>query len=165
MSPPAPAAPPSPSPAAPARLEAPASVDGFPRTTNDDWTSVGRTITADLKTHVSAPTTTVTELYLGEGVTDTVSISAVAGQVADPAKVVEAVVGPRPLKDVTAVDPGPLGGVVRCGTNAEPMLGVWTTCVWADRGSVGMLAWSSLDMKDRRHDFARYRGLFQSAGG
>lgn len=37
--------------------------------------------------------------------------------------------------NITEVDPGPMGGVARCGTDtSEPTTGV---CVWADYGSVG----------------------------
>jgi hypothetical protein len=61
------------------------------------------------------------------------------------------------LQDVTDTDPGPLGGIAKCGdsnTSGVPM----AVCVWSDNGSVGMIAMMFKGKADLEKEFVSMRG-------
>jgi hypothetical protein len=153
-----------PSPAVSVRFEVPEEIDGLPRSPNSDYADMSHLQVEYLKRYVSTPNDTIAEIYAGEGLSDTIQISAVAGPVADQAKVVDAFFSPRRINDLRPVEPGALGGVARCGTVPDTTTYLVTICAWADEGSAGMLSIQSVDMKDRRAEFAKLRERFQRAG-
>ncbi|MEU1398360.1 hypothetical protein ABZ403_20175 [Micromonospora zamorensis] len=73
-----------------------------------------------------------------------VMVSAAAGTVRDAEATVDELfkLFPR-VREVRAVDPGPLGGVARCGNGRNDQYYV-TMCVWADQLSVGTVTFLSL---------------------
>ena len=114
---------------------------------------------------VKNPTGSIAHEYVRtEGLSDVVSIAAVAGEVEDPAAALEAIIGPVAggLNDVQPVDLD--GGIARCGVVEGNLSYVTTACYWADEGSVGSLGITSLDMRDRRGEFPDLLAQFVSRG-
>lgn len=149
-------------PSASAFFDVPAEIDGIKRTTNADHTrTVHRNVRLLTARFVPEPTSTIAELYVAEGRSDSIDVSAVAGPVKDPAAAVNSLMATDGLQGVQSVDPGRLGGVAACGTLADDPRYVVTACSWADAGSVGMLGFVSPDKKNRSADFAKYRERFQ----
>jgi hypothetical protein len=61
------------------------------------------------------------------------------------------------IDNLTDTDPGPLGGIAKCGdtqTGGIPM----AVCVWSDNGSVGMLAMMFKEKADLEKEFVTLRG-------
>jgi len=61
------------------------------------------------------------------------------------------------LDDLTDTEPGPLGGIAKCGdtnTGGVPM----AVCVWSDNGSVGMLAMMFKQKAALEKEFVSLRG-------
>ncbi|MEV4492348.1 hypothetical protein AB0K04_19795 [Micromonospora coxensis] len=84
------------------------------------------------------------QVYNGETDADyAVLVSAVAGSVRDEEATLDEVfrLFPR-VREVRAVDPGPLGGVARCGNGRSDQHYV-TMCAWADRISIGTVTFLS----------------------
>ncbi|MFE9203847.1 hypothetical protein [Micromonospora sp. NPDC007230] len=86
--------------------------------------------------------------YNGETDADyAVLVNAVAGTVRDEEATLDKVfrLFPR-VREIRAVDPGPLGGVARCGRGRDDQYYV-TMCAWADQISVGTVTF--LSFKER----------------
>ncbi|NBE81808.1 hypothetical protein [Micromonospora rubida] len=84
------------------------------------------------------------QVYNGETDGDyAVLVSATAGTVRDEEATLDKVfrLFPR-IREVRAVDPGPLGGIARCGNGRNAQYYV-TMCAWADQISVGMVTFLS----------------------
>ncbi|MGA5305169.1 hypothetical protein ACPCHT_35045 [Nucisporomicrobium flavum] len=61
------------------------------------------------------------------------------------------------LQDLSDTDPGPLGGIAKCGdsnSSGVPM----AVCVWSDNGSVGMIAMMFKGKADLEKEFVAMRG-------
>ncbi|MFI7544499.1 hypothetical protein [Actinoplanes sp. NPDC049599] len=61
------------------------------------------------------------------------------------------------IENMTDTDPGPLGGIAKCGdtdTAGVPM----AVCVWSDNGSVGMLTMMFKEKADLEKEFITLRG-------
>ena len=59
--------------------------------------------------------------------------------------------------DLTDTDPGPLGGIAKCGdteSSGVPM----ALCVWSDNGSIGMFAMLFKNRADLEKEFITLRG-------
>ena len=64
------------------------------------------------------------------------------------------------LDNVSDTDPGPLGGIAKCGdsdTAGTPM----AVCVWSDNGSVGMIAMMFKGKADLQKEFIAMRGQIE----
>ncbi|MDT0531217.1 hypothetical protein RM555_19710 [Micromonospora sp. DSM 115977] len=84
------------------------------------------------------------QVYNGESDADyAVLVSAVAGTVSDEEATLDEVFRFFPqVREIRAVDPGPLGGVARCGNGRNDQYYV-TMCAWADRISLGTVTFLS----------------------
>ncbi|MEV4152764.1 hypothetical protein AB0J48_07090 [Nocardia salmonicida] len=60
------------------------------------------------------------------------------------------------LEDVRSVDPGPVGGLAKCGAKNTPRQGKHpiAVCAWADRGSMGTITWPTAGVETARGEFA-----------
>jgi hypothetical protein len=139
----------SPAPTAPASasFQAPGQIDGLrlvsPAPGGD---------ATELAAKIGPPSTPFAATYRKGAAT--IAFAAAAGPVTDPAGLLDAyltTVGTG-LADLGPVEPGPYGGVARCGRGPAT-----TQCWWADPGSFGRVTFTA----DRRADFARLRGLVQ----
>ncbi|MEV4702743.1 hypothetical protein [Actinoplanes sp. NPDC049316] len=143
-----PAAPPSAS--SPAfRFAVPAEFDGLPRTTTTKWTKVAQNATRSLKRNMLRPLDTLTAVYVDTSdPAEGVELSAVAGEVFDPADQLRLITG-NLVGDWQ--DAEIEGGVGTCSVNREERPLIRTECYWAEPRSVGRV--SLWGLTDRRKDF------------
>ncbi|BCJ52183.1 hypothetical protein Asp14428_36580 [Actinoplanes sp. NBRC 14428] len=149
-----PAAPSASSPAF--RFTVPAEIDGLPQTTTAKWTKVAQSATRSLKRNILRPLDTLTAVYVDTSdPAEGVELSAVAGEVADPASQLRLITG-----NLTGEwqDAEIEGGVGTCSVNREERPLIRTDCYWAEPGSVGRV--SLWGLKDRRKDFPAIQRQF-----
>ncbi len=124
------------------RVVAPATLAGRPKLTNPELQRAADQAAGEMKTVAGNSTSTVAAFYGDPLKQDLIMITGVSGLLADPKNKLDAYVDSLSkqltVEKMTAVDAGPLGGDARCGDGkAETVpLGI---CVWADRGSLGMV--------------------------
>ncbi|WP_433537681.1 hypothetical protein ACQPZK_08080 [Micromonospora sp. CA-249363] len=146
------------------RVVAPATLAGRAKNTDPQLQTVADQMVTQMKSEVQNETSTVGAFYGDPTKQDLVLIAAVSGVMSDPKKELdEAVTGLSSELSVTnmaAVEAGPLGGDARCGDGkAESVpLGV---CVWADRGSVGMVVMYFKTAAEATAEFVSIRGQIE----
>ncbi|MGW4500249.1 hypothetical protein ACWENR_16745 [Micromonospora sp. NPDC004336] len=125
------------------RVVEPDTLAGRPRATDPALQVGAQQLEAELNRSLPDASSTVGAFYGTPAKKDLVMVAAASGLNPDPARTLETTIrGARTsevrLGEMSAVDPGPLGGEAKCGdAKAENVpLGV---CVWSDRGSVGMI--------------------------
>jgi len=65
--------------------------------------------------------------------------------------------GGTKVNNFTDVDPGPLGGIAKCGDTKESGVPM-AICVWSDNGSIGMFAMLFKEKADLQKEFVAMRG-------
>jgi hypothetical protein len=98
---------------------------------------------------------------------DIVMVAAAAAPIADPEREINSTVmgvgiGGLELKGLTDIDPGPLGGKAKCGNSTTDGVKL-AVCVWADNGSVGMIAWFFKSVNKVEGEFAKLRGQVEKS--
>ncbi|MFC5923155.1 hypothetical protein [Micromonospora vulcania] len=143
------------------RVVAPATLAGKPKITDPQLQTAADEMVAEMKSTVQNETSAVGAFYGDQTKQDLVMIAAVSGVLADPKKEMDDAVsglsGTLGVTDMAAVAPGPLGGDARCGNGKAKQvpLGV---CVWADRGSMGVVVVYFKSVDEVRAEFASIRG-------
>ncbi|RZU74190.1 hypothetical protein EV384_2633 [Micromonospora kangleipakensis] len=149
------------------RLVAPATLAGKPKVTDPQLTSAAEQMSAEMKKDVPDATSTVGAFYGNPAKKDLVMIAGASGVLADPKKELED--GAKSLSSELAVttfspvDAGPLGGDAKCGDgkiDGSPV-GV---CIWADRGSLGVIIMYFKSADDLKSQFATMRGQIEQKG-
>ncbi|MFY1620135.1 hypothetical protein [Micromonospora sp. WMMD736] len=146
------------------RVVAPATLAGRAKNTDPQLQTVADQMVTQMKTEVQNETSTVGAFYGDPTKQDLILIAAVSGVMADPKKELdEAVTGlssELSVTNMTAVEAGPLGGDARCGDGkaASVPLGV---CVWADRGSVGLVVMYFKTAAEAKAEFVGVRGQIE----
>lgn len=88
-------------------------------------------------------------------------IAAVSGLLSDPKKELDAFVTglstELAVTNMASVEPGPLGGEARCGDGKAEGLALGV-CVWADRGSEGMVVMYFKSAEQAKAEFVTIRG-------
>ncbi|MFF5052629.1 hypothetical protein ACFY1S_05505 [Micromonospora sp. NPDC000663] len=146
------------------RVVAPATLAGRAKNTDPQLQAVADQMVTDMKSEVQNETSTVGAFYGDPAKQDLIMITAVSGVMADPKKELdEAVTGlssELAVTNMAPVEPGPLGGEARCGDGkAEGVpLGV---CVWADRGSVGLVVVYFKTAAQVKAEFTTIRGQIE----
>ncbi|WP_165942544.1 hypothetical protein, partial [Micromonospora sp. KC721] len=166
-----PAAEPSPSespqeaePAPRIRLVAPKTLAGRAKNTEPQLRRLADEMVRDMKSDVTNESGAVGAFYGSAAKRNLVMVSGVSGPVLLPEKelddAVKSLSGSLGLKKVAPIEPGPLGGVARCGDgrSSDIPLGV---CVWADEGSVGMIVMFFSSAKKAKAEFATIRGQIE----
>ncbi|MET8362941.1 hypothetical protein ABZU53_05145 [Micromonospora sp. NPDC005194] len=146
------------------RVVAPATLAGRAKNTDPQLQTIADQMVTEMKTEVQNETSTIGAFYGDPAKQDLIMITAVSGVMADPKKELdEAVTGLSSELSVTnmaVVEAGPLGGDARCGdgkTEGVP-LGV---CVWADRGSVGLVVMYFKSAEETKAEFVTIRGQIE----
>jgi hypothetical protein len=126
------------------RLVAPETLAGRPKIKNPDLQEVADKMIADMKKDVPGATSTIGAFYGDPAKEDMVMIAGASALVADPAKQLDEAItglgaGGLKVSNVKSVEPGPLGGVAKCGDAKADDVPVGV-CVWSDRGSLGVVA-------------------------
>ncbi|MEW2427597.1 hypothetical protein AB0877_06220 [Micromonospora sp. NPDC047644] len=143
------------------RVVAPTTLAGRPKLTNPELLTAAEQAVAGMKTAAGNETSTVAAFYGDPAKQDLVMIAGVSGLLSDPKKELDAYVDglskQLTVDTMTAVDAGPLGGEARCGDGkAETVpLGI---CVWADRGSLGMVVMYFKSADQAKAEFTTIRG-------
>jgi hypothetical protein len=125
------------------RLVAPATLGGRPKVDDPQFAAVTTQLMNELKSSVPAATSTVGALYGDPANQDIVLVAGASAPITDPAKELDRLFSSMgssdmTIADVAPVEPGPLGGVAKCG-NGEASGVKLAVCGWADQGSVAMI--------------------------
>lgn len=146
------------------RVTAPATLAGRPKITEPQLQAAVDSMMAEMKSTVQNETSTAGGFYGDMTKQDLVMIAAASGLVADPKKELDDAVSSAgtqlAVSNVATVDPGPLGGEARCGDGKTQgmKLGV---CVWADKGSVGMIVMYFKTAEQVKAEFVTMRGQIE----
>ncbi|MFC7545548.1 hypothetical protein [Plantactinospora sp. GCM10030261] len=148
--------------AAKTTVTAPDTLAGRPKSTDPDLVKAAQDTEASINKDVTGATGTVAAFYGDPEEENLLMIAAVSGRVPDPDKQVErdiedAGTQGMAITDVKSVDPGPLGGVAKCGDSKLEgiQLGV---CIWADAGSSGMVVTYGKTADQAATEFVQIRG-------
>ncbi|KWV32374.1 hypothetical protein [Micromonospora rifamycinica] len=148
-------------------VSAPATLAGRPQVTDPALKAVADGLVTEMKKSVQGETSTAGAFYGDPTKQDLLMIAAASGVMADPKKELDdAVAGITTELNVTnmaGVDAGPLGGDARCGDGKSEgvPLGV---CVWADKGSVGLIVQYYKSAADLKSEFVTMRGQIEKKG-
>ncbi|MDG4837487.1 hypothetical protein O7631_13255 [Micromonospora sp. WMMD967] len=143
------------------RLVAPATLAGRPKITEPELQAAADQMITEMKAEVQNETSTVGAFYGDPDKQDLVMIVGASGLLTDPKKELDDAINglstELTLTNLATVDPGPLGGDAKCGDGkAESVpLGV---CVWADRGSLGMVVIYYKTAEQTKAEFVTIRG-------
>ncbi|MGW2622294.1 hypothetical protein [Micromonospora taraxaci] len=143
------------------RLVAPATLAGRPKITEPELQAAADQMVTEMKADVQNETSTVGAFYGDPAKQDLVMVVGASGLMTDPKKELDDAISglstELTLTNLAAVDPGPLGGDAKCGDGkAESVpLGV---CVWADRGSLGMVVIYFKTAEQTKAEFVTIRG-------
>lgn len=147
------------------RVSAPATLAGRPQITDASMAGVVETMEAELNASLPGATSSAAAFYGDVASGDMVMIVAASGLVADPeAELDEALTTSGLITgNATDVDPGPLGGVARCGDGNQQGISLGV-CGWADRGSVGMIVIFNSTGAEAATEFVTMRGEIETQG-
>lgn len=150
------------------RLEAPEKLGNRPKIKDGQLQTLANKLVTDMKRDVPEATSTVGAFYGNMAKKDLVMIAGASGRVADPAKqldqaIREMAAGGLKVTNPKAVEPGPLGGVAKCGdaTSEGVPMGV---CAWSDRGSLGMIVIYFKNGQQASAELVAIRGAIEKRG-
>ncbi|MBQ1042138.1 MULTISPECIES: hypothetical protein [unclassified Micromonospora] len=143
------------------RVVEPQTLGGRPKVTDPQLQSAATQMKASLSKDVPEATSTAGAFYGDPAKKDLVMIVAVSGVMADPKKELDdattAVTPDLATKDFKTVDPGPLGGDAKCSDGKAGGEQV-AVCIWADRGSLGMVVVYFKSAAELQKEFVSMRG-------
>ncbi|MEV4722978.1 hypothetical protein [Micromonospora humida] len=148
-------------------VSAPATLAGRPQVTEPGLKAVADSLVTEMKKSVQNETSTAGAFYGDPAKRDLLMIAAASGVMVDPKKELDdAVNGISSQLNVTnmaVVDAGPLGGDAKCGDGKSEgvPLGV---CIWADRGSVGLIVQYYKSAAELKSEFVTMRGQIEKKG-
>ena len=125
------------------RLVEPETLGERPKINDADFQKIADQMVGSMQKSLPGASSTVGAFYGDPAKEDLVMVAGASALVADPEKELDAAItgfsAALKITNVKAVEPGPLGGIAKCGdANAQGVdMGV---CVWADRGSLGVVA-------------------------
>ncbi|XTZ16386.1 hypothetical protein ACQSSU_03005 [Micromonospora echinospora] len=146
------------------RVVAPETLNGRPKVTEPALVAASEQMAAEIKKDVPEATSQVGGFYGDPQKNDLVMIVGVSGVMADPQKemndAISAISGQLGTTNMAAVEPGPLGGDAKCGDGSSEgvKLGI---CVWADRGSLGMVVIYFKTGKEAEAEFGTIRAAVE----
>ncbi|MEV0426271.1 hypothetical protein [Micromonospora sp. NPDC050495] len=146
------------------RMTTPETLAGRPKVTDPQLQKAATDMVAEMKKDVPDATSTVGAFYGDPQKQDLVMIGGVSGLIADPKKeLADATKGlgsELAVSNFKSIDAGPLGGDAECGDGKAQTVSVGV-CVWADRGSVGVLVLYFKSGADLQKEFAAMRGQIE----
>ncbi|SCG76949.1 hypothetical protein [Micromonospora humi] len=143
------------------RVVEPATLGGRPKVTEPTLQNAAVQMKSELGKDVPNATSTAGAFYGDPAKKDLVMVVGVSGIIADPKKeMADAITAVTPqlgTKDFKTVDAGPLGGDAKCsdGKAQDVPVGV---CVWADKGSLGMMVVYFKSATEFQSEFVTLRG-------
>lgn len=147
------------------RVVAPETLNGRPRLRDQAYESAANTAVTGINNSVPGATSTIAALYGDPAKQDLVMVIGTSKVISNPKRALDDVIsginqGGLRLSNVTDIDPGPLGGYAKCGDSTASGLKVGV-CVWADRGSVGMVFVYFKTAADASKEFVSIRGAVE----
>ncbi|MCT2281847.1 hypothetical protein M3G91_30050 [Micromonospora chalcea] len=143
------------------RVVEPQTLGGRPKVTDPQLQNAATQMKASLSKDVPDATSTAGAFYGDPAKKDLVMIVAVSGVLADPKKeladATAAVTPDLATKDFKTVDPGPMGGDAKCSDGKASGEQV-AVCIWADRGSLGMVVVYFKSAAELQKEFVTMRG-------
>ncbi len=147
--------------AAKTRLVEPETLGGRPKATDPQLLSAADELKTGINGVVPGATSVIGGIYGDPAKQDLVLIAGASGLLADPKKelndAIDGMSSDLGIKELKPVDAGPLGGEAKCGdgNGGGVPLGV---CVWADRGSLGIIVSYFKSAADLKPEFVAMRG-------
>ncbi len=147
-------------------LADPAKLGGRPKITDPQFADAAKTL-KDALAEAPGATDSVGGLWGQPADLDIVMVAAATAPITHPERELNSTVmgvgvGGLKLTGLTRVDPGPLGGSAKCGnSNADGVK--LAVCVWADNGSVGMIAWYFKSVDKVKGEFVKLRGQIEKS--
>ncbi|MEU1810470.1 hypothetical protein O7622_12480 [Micromonospora sp. WMMD1076] len=143
------------------RVVEPQTLGGRAKVTDPQLQTAAAQMKSELSKDVPDATSTVGAFYGDPAKKDLVMIVAVSGVMADPKKeladATAAVTPDLATKDFKTVDAGPLGGDAKCSDGKASDVPV-AVCIWADRGSLGMVVVYFKSAAELQSEFLTMRG-------
>ncbi|HZN17929.1 MAG TPA: hypothetical protein VFB84_07030 [Micromonosporaceae bacterium] len=148
--------------AAKTRVEAPETLAGRKKITDPELVRVADGMVADMRKDISNETGAVGAFYGDPAKQDLIMVAAASGLVRNPETQLDDAfreMGSSDLKmsTPTEVDAGPLGGHAKCADGTAEEVPV-AMCVWADNGSLGVIAFYFKQVDQIKADFVTVRG-------
>ncbi|MGC1212975.1 MAG: hypothetical protein WA890_17130 [Micromonospora sp.] len=143
------------------RVTTPATLGGRAKVTDPELTSAAEQMLTEMKKDVPDATSTAGGFYGDPAKKDLVMIAAASGVMANPKGELDTATKDLSteltVKEFKTVEPGPLGGDARCGDGKADDVPVGV-CVWADRGSLGVVITYFKSAADLQSEFVAMRG-------
>ncbi|MEV0005538.1 hypothetical protein AB0H28_25070 [Micromonospora sp. NPDC050980] len=143
------------------RVVEPATLGGRPKVTAPALQNAAAQMKSELGKDVPNATSTAGAFYGDPAKKDLVMIVGVSGIIADPKKemadAITAATRDLGAKEFKTVDAGPLGGDAKCGDGRAQDVPVGV-CVWADKGSLGMVVVYFKSAAEFQSEFVTLRG-------
>jgi hypothetical protein len=158
----------TPNPTSNITVTEPKTLGGRPKLTDAQYATLADQLRSGL-TDVPHATATVGALYGTPAKRDIVVVVAAATPIDDPQRELDsrylgAGIGGLKVSDITSADPGPLGGVAKCGKADDKNLDM-AMCGWADDGSVGWIMFFFTSVKSAKAEFPKLRGQIEKKSG
>ncbi|MCW3844079.1 hypothetical protein ONA70_28715 [Micromonospora yasonensis] len=146
------------------RVEPPATLAGKPKVTEPKLQAAAEQMRDQIKSDVPGATSTVGAFYGDPTKGDLIMIAGASGLIADPQKELDdATTGiskDMGVANFKTVDAGPLGGDAKCGDGETSGVKVGV-CVWADKGSLGLILVYDKPAAELEKQFVTMRGQIE----
>ncbi|WP_328338741.1 hypothetical protein [Micromonospora sp. NBC_00421] len=148
----------------PIRLVTPATLGGRSKSTDPELRRIADQMVRDMKSEVRNETGAVSAFYGSAAGRNMVMMAGASGPVILPEQELEDAVkglgSSLAVKKMSTIEPGPLGGVAKCGDGKASGIALGV-CVWADHGSVGMIVMYFSSATKAKSEFAALRGQIE----
>jgi hypothetical protein len=142
----------------PARIDLPATVAGLTKVDNATLNKTANDTAQKIKTATNADSAVAAYYAPGGDLTRAVGLVGATGRITDPdGELDDAFSSELAASGVEDVDPGPLGGEMRCGTTASNGQAL-SVCGWADGGSLMLGIFVNRSATDSATLFRQIRG-------
>ncbi|MEV6708639.1 hypothetical protein [Micromonospora wenchangensis] len=145
----------------PIRLVTPSTLGGRSKSTDPELRRIADQMVRDMKSEVRNETGAVSAFYGSAASKNMVMMAGASGPVILPEQELDDAVkglgSSLAVTKMSTIDPGPLGGVAKCGDGKASGIALGV-CVWADHGSVGMIVMYFSSAAKAKSEFVAIRG-------
>ncbi|MFI9642322.1 hypothetical protein ACIG87_20030 [Micromonospora sp. NPDC051925] len=146
------------------RLVTPTTLGGRSKSTDPELRRIADQMVRDMKSEVRNETGAVSAFYGSAAGRNMVMMAGASGPVILPEQELDDAVkglgSSLAVKKMSTIDPGPLGGVAKCGDGKASGIALGV-CVWADHGSVGMIVMYFSSAAKAKSEFVSIRGQIE----
>ncbi|MEU7981341.1 hypothetical protein AB0B63_22795 [Micromonospora sp. NPDC049081] len=148
----------------PIRLVTPTALGGRSKSTDPELRRIADQMVRDMKSEVRNETGAVSAFYGSAASRNMVMMAGASGPVILPEQELDDAVkglgSSLAVTKMSTIDPGPLGGVAKCGDGKASGIALGV-CVWADHGSVGMIVMYFSSASKAKSEFVSIRGQIE----